>query len=111
MFPELPDARMDTRKPIAFPQVQPNQISKIMAERNPAVNEIACYLSRLRLEGLHREPRFETGRLAGEAGAVERETIQWAEHGHCDLLRPEEFLRQRLHLLAGYGADGVENFV
>jgi hypothetical protein len=25
MFPELPDASMDTRKPIAFPQCSPNK--------------------------------------------------------------------------------------
>jgi hypothetical protein len=43
MFPELPDARMDTRKPIAFPQYSPNkysakQIFRIIAERPPRVN-------------------------------------------------------------------------
>jgi hypothetical protein len=28
MFPELPDARIDTRKPIAFPQCSPNKFPK-----------------------------------------------------------------------------------
>jgi hypothetical protein len=27
MFPELPDASMDTRKPIAFPQYSPDKYS------------------------------------------------------------------------------------
>lgn len=30
--------------------------------------------------------------LAGEAGAIERETVEGAEYGHGDLLRAEEFL-------------------
>jgi hypothetical protein len=43
MFPELPDASMDTRKPIVFSPTSPHnfapkQISKMMAERNRAVN-------------------------------------------------------------------------
>jgi len=43
MFPELPDASMDTRKPIAFPQYSPDnysakQIFRIIAERPPRVN-------------------------------------------------------------------------
>jgi hypothetical protein len=28
MFPELPDASMETRKPIAFPQCSPNKLRK-----------------------------------------------------------------------------------
>jgi hypothetical protein len=43
MFPELPDASMDTLNPIVFSpnfhlQIRPKQISKIMAERACAVN-------------------------------------------------------------------------
>ena len=43
MFPELPDAKMDTRKPIGFSPTSPcnfgvKQISKMMAERACAVN-------------------------------------------------------------------------
>jgi hypothetical protein len=70
MFPELPDASMDTRKPIAFPQCSPTKFSKIIAERNLGVNEIARELPRERLESGDREPRFETGRLAGQAGTI-----------------------------------------
>src|ERR1700745_4137335 len=43
IFPELPDASMDTLKPIAFPQYSPDkysakQIFRIIAERPPRVN-------------------------------------------------------------------------
>jgi len=38
IFPELPDASMDTLKPIAFPQCRPKQIFRIIAERPPRVN-------------------------------------------------------------------------
>src|SRR6266478_5103986 len=46
IFPELPDARMDTLKPIAFPQYSAKQIFRIIAERTRGVNEIAQELSR-----------------------------------------------------------------
>lgn len=35
MFPELPDARMDTRKPIAFPQCSANKFPE--SSQTPAV--------------------------------------------------------------------------
>ena len=38
IFPELPDASMDTLKPIAFPQYRPKQIFRIIAERTLRVN-------------------------------------------------------------------------
>jgi hypothetical protein len=38
IFPELPDASMETRKPIAFPQCSLEQIAKIIADLRRRVN-------------------------------------------------------------------------
>jgi hypothetical protein len=43
MFPELPDAKMETRKPIGFSSISPcnfasKQIFRMMAERQARVN-------------------------------------------------------------------------
>src|ERR1041385_485547 len=48
---------------------------------------------------------------ASEAGAVEAEPIDRAEHGRGDLFGAEEFLREDLHLLAGDRFNRSKNLV
>src|ERR1051326_6963359 len=48
---------------------------------------------------------------ASEAGAVEAEPIDRAEHGRGDLFGAEEFLRKDLHLLAGDRFNRSKNLV
>jgi hypothetical protein len=94
MLPELPDASIETRKPIAaLPEFSglPAE-GRMMAERAGLVNGLASD-------------------LAGEAVAREREPVEVAQHGDRNMLGTEEFLRNALHFLAGDAFDRGENFV
>jgi hypothetical protein len=72
MLPELPDAKMDTRKPIVRSSTSPcnfasKQIFRMMAERWRGVNGVQSKTT-----------------LAGQAGAVEGEAVEGAEDGDGD---------------------------
>src|SRR5215470_582579 len=92
MFPELPDARMETRKPIVAPRAAAEQIFSIMAERRADVNGD----SREKRQKTHRRTQQKHSvteqRSAGHAGEVEGEPIEGTENGHRDLLGAEKLL-------------------
>src|SRR5258707_5399972 len=102
IFPELPDASMDTLKPIAFPQCSAKQIFRIIAERTRGVNEIAQELSRNFICSYELTESVPMERLAGEAGAVQREGVQGGEHSYCDLFWAGEILWSGMHLFARF---------
>src|SRR5262249_57094581 len=52
-----------------------------------------------------------TAGLAGETRAVERQAVHRAQHRGRNLLRAEEFLRQRLHIFARDGFDGCQELI
>src|ERR1700674_1811635 len=94
-FPELPDARMDTRKPIAFlqcsqPNFQNHRRAHPCRQRN-SIEVAKKFSRRRRTQGSIQKQSWKDG-LAGQAGAVQSETIERAEYRHSDLLRAEEFL-------------------
>lgn len=111
MLPELPEAKMETRKPIGCSSLPPgktaglnpgatllrraqahNRIFRMMAERFPRVNAKREFSTR-------------------ESGAVEGEAVQWAENGDGDSFGAEKIVGQGLHLVEGDGLDGSEDFV
>src|SRR5215472_1388280 len=49
--------------------------------------------------------------LAGQARAVEREPVEWAEHRNGNLFRAEKFLRKGLYFLASHAFDSRKDFV
>src|SRR5215470_3051244 len=96
-LPELPEANMDTRKPIRnSPQPLSAANFRMMAEEEWRVNAKWLLVS---------------AGLAGETGAVERQAVHRAQHRGRNLLRAEKFLCQRLHIFARDGFDGCQNLV
>src|SRR5260370_21263710 len=72
MLPELPDAKIETRKPIVRSSTSPcnfasKQIFRMMAERWRGVNGVQLKTT-----------------LAGQAGTVEGEAVEGAEDGDGD---------------------------
>src|SRR3984893_15191899 len=99
MSPEMPDARMEPRKPIAFPQCSSNKFRESWQSAAAASTK------------KERSIAYRDSVSTGEAGAIEGEAVEGAEHGHGDLFRLKEFLRLGLDFFAGHGADGLENLI
>jgi hypothetical protein len=115
-LPELPDARMDTRKPIAnSPKTAAKQerrpISSMMAESKEKVNDLWRRISQLLRKFGCAHTKKNATTLAGQARAVEREAVEIAQHGDGSIFDAKILPCQRLQLLAGDRFDGIQDFV
>src|SRR5438045_7200728 len=101
MLPELPEARMETRKHIEVStricRVKNDkgreQIFTMMAERGSSVNE------------------EERKWLAGEPRAIERETVNGTKNSGGDLFGTEKLTCEVLDFFASDRFDGSEKFI
>src|SRR5260370_17617425 len=99
MLPELPDAKIETRKPIVRSSTSPcnfasKQIFRMMAERWRGVNGVQLKTT-----------------LAGQAGTVEGEAVEGAEGGDGDQSGLKISLCEGLEFFAGDGFDPGEDFI
>src|ERR1700694_5410746 len=82
----------------------------MMAESNENVTDLWLKCSQLRRKWRDHNQRNANG-LAGQPRAIERETVEIAQHRNRSILGAKILPCQGLQLLAGDRFDGVQDFV
>jgi hypothetical protein len=104
-LPELPDARMETRKPIGnSPKCYQRKTFQIIADLNRRVNAQEKRLVQSEAERVEQE-------LAGETGTIEGEAVERAKNSHGDAFRLEELFGERLDFLGRDRVNRSEDFI